>query len=123
MSYGIDVSIARGSAPVAARVSHAGPATLNGIYVANYAGGTRYIQFFNQTTTPTTSAVPILQYVINIGAPNAPSTLTFDVGWFNSAGPMTQLFSDGLAWAVSSAAGVLSLADPTDCDVEVHYSL
>lgn len=117
-----DVSIAAGGSPVASRAVKTGPACLSGAYVANYSTSPRYLQFFNSATSPSGGDAPALQYVVLRGAAGYPATFFADGSWFSNPTFTSPLFTDGLAWGISTTAGTFTAAEATDCDVEVHFA-
>ncbi len=74
----------------ASSVTKASPGNLYGFVFNNANAAVRYLQFFNATTVPADTAVPVLSFRVGIG-----ETLSFS---FNRP----RYFSTGICWANSS---------------------
>lgn len=120
LNWSIDTSYAGAASPVNAHVSKNTSATFGGAWSGNYVGSIRYLMLFNQNTTPTNGTTPVLQYPIGIGVASSPTTWALGSGYYGPGG-LTGVFTNGLAWAISTTPGTLTLANATDCDVEVDY--
>lgn len=78
------------------------------------SSSTRYFQLFNQTTSPTTGNVPVLQLPIPVG-----STIGFGQDIFGGTGfPL----STGVTWGVSTTAGTYTAAATSDSTLSIRWS-
>ena len=83
------------------------------VYAENENTAKRYLLLLNQTATPVNSQVPAKAY----GIP-ANGAIVLDAVYFGANGLS---FATGIAWAFSSTKSTVTLANATDCVMEVGY--
>ncbi|MGV3619129.1 MAG: hypothetical protein ACO1SV_27700 [Fimbriimonas sp.] len=103
---------------VTTAVAKAAAGNLIAFNVANYAGSTRFLQFFDRTTAPTAGLVPTRQFPVTLGAASAPTVFAYGREFFGDSG---LAFATGIVWAISTTNGTYTAATVGDCDVQVHY--
>ena len=118
-----DVAYAQASpAGVSAHVAKSSAATLGGWIVNNYSSSEQlFFQLFNQTTLPTTTVTaPTMEWPIGIGVNNSPTSANLGAGYWGPGG-LSDKFTNGLTWALSSTSGVYTSVATGLASVEVDY--
>lgn len=92
----------------ASSVTKASPGVLYGFSASNTNATGHWIQFFNSTTLPADTTVPVLEF--QIGAEG-----TISAEW-----PRGRAFSTGIVWCISSTNGAKTIAGATAL-VDVSY--
>lgn len=96
------------AAAEASSVTKASAGVLYGVTFSNANASTRYLQFFNSTTVPADSTVPVITIACHAGS-------TVAVEW-----PKGRYFSTGIAWCNSSTQNTKTVGS-ADSLADVHY--
>lgn len=93
----------------ASGVIKASAGKLYGVTLTNDNAALQYIQFFNSTTVPADTTVPLFTVIVQLK-----STIQLDFS------DMGKYFSTGIAWSNSSTFGTKTIG-AADCSVEARY--
>lgn len=96
------------SAAEASSVTKASAGVLYGFTFSNANAATRYIQFFNSTTVPADTTVPVIVFM-------CPAGQTISAEW-----PKGRYFSTGISWSNSSTQNTKTIGS-ADSLADVHY--
>lgn len=92
----------------ASSVTKASAGVLYGFSASNTNAAGHWIQFFNSTTVPADTAVPVLEFAIG------------GEGTVSAEWPKGRFFSTGIAWCISSTNGAKTIAGATAL-ADVNY--